>query len=220
MIGGGPSLDTVMSALARDRPVFHSEADFQHAFARVLWDLAPNVQSRLEVRQAPSDDAQRERREYVDLVCRSPLGTTAIEFKYFTRAWTGNAGDPPERFDLRAHGAEDLARLHFVSDIVRLERFCPALDANGIAVLLTNEPRLWEAQTGGARPPTDLDFRLHGRRVLSGTLRWAEGAFPANARTLRGNYELSWRDYSRVGDGRATFRWLAVEVGGAATRVT
>ena len=44
-----------MAELARVRPVFHSEADPQHAFARVLWELAPEVECRLEARQTLSD---------------------------------------------------------------------------------------------------------------------------------------------------------------------
>ncbi|WP_151479414.1 hypothetical protein [Streptomyces albicerus] len=40
-IAGRTSLRDVMARLRGDRPVFHSEADLQHGFARVLWELAP-----------------------------------------------------------------------------------------------------------------------------------------------------------------------------------
>jgi hypothetical protein len=55
LIAGEVSLPEVMARLQQDRPVFHSEADLQHSFARVLWELAPKIQSRLEVRQNAPD---------------------------------------------------------------------------------------------------------------------------------------------------------------------
>lgn len=77
-----------------------------------------------------------------------------------------------EAFDLRAHAATDLLRLHFVHDIVRLERFGSA--GSGLAVLLTNESGLW---TQSARKSRDRDFHLHEGRQLSGALLWAEGTY-------------------------------------------
>ncbi|MFC4035890.1 hypothetical protein ACFO3J_31135 [Streptomyces polygonati] len=70
-----------MAQLRQDRPVFHSEADLQHSFARVLWELAPKIQSRLEVRQNAPDARGA---EYLDLLCVGPSACTAIEFKYRT----------------------------------------------------------------------------------------------------------------------------------------
>ncbi len=60
LIAGGVPLAEVMAALAGARPVFHSEADLQHAFARVLWERAPWVECRLEVRQTGSDDLEQQ----------------------------------------------------------------------------------------------------------------------------------------------------------------
>lgn len=91
LIAGEVSLPEVMARLQQDRPVFHSERDLQHSFARVLWELAPKIQSRLEVRQNARDAVGA---EYLDLLCIGPLGRTAIEFKYFTTQWTGTAGQP------------------------------------------------------------------------------------------------------------------------------
>lgn len=117
----------VMAELADVRPVFHSEADFQFALARVIERLAPDVDVRLEVPFRTA--ATRGRSKYVDLVCRAPGVVTAVELKYFTRAWAGTDGISDELFELRNHAATDLARLYFVSDLVRLEDFC----ADGLA---------------------------------------------------------------------------------------
>ncbi|MET7752820.1 hypothetical protein [Micromonospora sp. NPDC005367] len=80
-IAGSVDVDAAMKGLREAQTVFHSEADFQHAYAWAVHRLDGAVQVRLEVRQ----DA----REYLDLLCFGPQGRTAIEFKYFTVRWEG-----------------------------------------------------------------------------------------------------------------------------------
>jgi hypothetical protein len=206
------SLGDVMAKLCRHRPVFHSEADLQHGFARVLWELAPDVQSRLEVPQRAADKT-----EYLDLLCLGSGSRTAIEFKYFTRGWTGTTGTPAEDYALKAHGATDLARLHFVRDIARLERFCRRHDQNGLALMLTNEASLWTPPGPGRRRTRDHDFRIHQGRELAGTLLWAEGTYEPNTCSLRGAYSLTWETYSEQVGAAGEFRYLAVSVGPSAT---
>ena len=76
--------------------MFHSEADFQHAFGQVLKDLDPGLKIRLELRQ--------ENAEYLDVLACGPSGLTAIEFKYVTASWTGDDAHAGETFRLRSHG--------------------------------------------------------------------------------------------------------------------
>lgn len=211
IIAGRVSLDDVMAGLSRHRPVLHSEADLQHSFARILWELAPDVHSRLEVPQRGPDKA-----EYLDLECLGPEGRTAIEFKYFTRGWTGRAGNPVEDYALKAHAATDLARLHFVRDMARLERFCRRSGRNGIALMLSNEPSLWTPPVPGRRRTRDHDFRIHHGRELAGTLLWAEGTYEPNTCTLRDTYPLTWETYSEQNGAGGDFRYLAVFVGPSA----
>ncbi|WP_234539528.1 hypothetical protein [Streptomyces shenzhenensis] len=210
-IAGRASLDDVIAELSRHRPVFHSEADLQHSFARVLWELAPDVHSRLEVPQRGPGKT-----EYLDLQCLGPEGRTAIEFKYFTRGWTGKAGTPVEDYALKAHGATDLARLHFVRDIARLERFCSRPDQNGLALMLSNETSLWAPPAPGRRRTRDHDFRIHHGRGLAGTLLWAEGTYEPNTCSLRGTYPLKWETYSEQSGAGGEFRYLAVFIGSSA----
>lgn len=207
LIAGEVPLSKIMAKLRQDRPVFHSERDLQHSFARVLWELAPTVQSRLEVRQNAPD---AEGAEYLDLLCIGPSARTAIEFKYRTATWTGTAGSHPEDYALRSHSATDLARLGFVTGITRLERFGDLPDQNGLALLVTNEAGLW-------MPPTqdntrDRDFRIHEGRTLTGPLLWGGGDYTDNTRTLRGTYPLNWQSYSLQDGPRGEFRFLAVSV--------
>jgi hypothetical protein len=207
LIAGEVSLPEVMARLQQDRPVFHSERDLQHSFARVLWEMAPKIQSRLEVRQNAPDAAGA---EYLDLLCIGPSARTAIEFKYFTTQWTGTAGQPPEEYALKSHAATDLARLGFVSDIARLERFGNRPDQNGLALLITNEAGLW---TPPKRDSTrDGDFRMHQGRTLTGQLLWGGGDYERNTRTLQGSYTLNWQPYSVQDGPSGEFRYLPVSV--------
>ncbi|MET7943052.1 hypothetical protein [Streptomyces sp. NPDC005302] len=207
MIAGRIPVGDVLAQLAQSRPVFHSEADLQHGFARALWHLAPEVNSRLEVPQRAEG-----RREYLDLLCTGPSARTAIEFKYFTRRWAGSAGTPAEDFDVKGHAAADLARLHFVRDLVRLERFCDRPDQNGLAVMLTNDASLWTPPGSGRGRTRDHEFRIHQGRELTGRLLWAEGAYEPNTCTLRGSYRLDWETYSELGGAGGEFRYLIVPV--------
>lgn len=205
-IGGVVPIGEVIRRLRRERPVFHSEADLQHAFARVLWQIAPDVRVRLEVRQAGP------RREHLDLLCIGASAHTAVEFKYFTRLWSGTAGTPPEPYALRAHAAADLARRNFVFDIARLESYCREPEENGVALIVTNAPALWTPPSPGARRTRDHEFRIHDGRTLTGTLLWAEGTYKPATRTLRGTYRLAWEPYSRLTGSGGEFRVLAVRV--------
>lgn len=206
-VGGRIALGDIIVQLARRRPIFHSEADLQHSFAQVLWELAPDVRSRLEVPQRGVG-----RQEYLDLLCMGPSARTAIEFKYFTRKWTGTVGTPAEDYALKGHAATDLARLHFVRDIARLERFCRRSDQNGLAIMLTNDAALWTPPALGRGQTRDRDFRIHQGRELVGTLLWAEGAYEPNTCTLRGAYILDWKPYSDLGGAGGEFRYVAVSV--------
>lgn len=192
-----------MRALACKRPVFHSEADFQFSFAQIVESMDPAIQCRLEL---PVANSRTARTEYLDLLCRGPEGHTPMEFKYFTRRWSGAVSD--EDFNLREHAAADLLRLGFVHDLVRLEGFVHGLP--GLAVLLTNDPGLWNESPRVAR---DEDFRLHEGRALEGTLLWAQGSYPPNTQVLRGSYNLEWKDYWTLDASLGgQLRYLGVEV--------
>lgn len=211
LIAGRVPLPAVMAHLARRRPVFHSEADFQFAFAQSVAALDNGIGVRLEVPRRASG------RTYVDLVCRGADEVTLIEFKYVTRAWAGSDGLTDEEFDLRGHEALDLARLHFIHDVTRLETWtAQQQNTNGVALLLTNDSRMWE------RPPSrrvtrDQEFRLDEGRKLSGALTWGslERPHAANNRDLRGAYVATWNEYSKreTGPG-STFRWLSWTITG------
>ena len=203
-------LADVLTELARTRPVFHSEADFQFAFGATLKALSPALHVRLEVPRRRRDTG---RSEYLDVLAFGAHGRTAIELKYPTAAWTGlvpvGEGEDDELFELRSHSATDLARHGFVHDVYRLEQ--TEIAVQGVAVILSNVAGLWSPNVG-SRPTRDHAFRIHEGRRLTGDLVWGSGDFRSNDRSLRGDYSINWHDYSRLGSGaNGLFRWAAVE---------
>lgn len=209
----GELVGRVVDALATTRPLFHSEADFQHAFAWEAHRQHPSAHVRLERRLSAESN------ERLDLQLTIGESRVAVELKYPVAKLDAELDGEP--FVLRAQGAEDRMRFSYVWDIVRLERLVSAgvVDA-GAAVILTNAPQLWRPRVpAGARgPAADTQFSFHEGVELAGRLGWVGAAtwwrntkppLP-EAVELFGRYPMQWRDYSTVtGTGRAEFRWAA-----------
>lgn len=210
LLAGRLDVLAVMKRLASQRPVFHSEADFQFAFAQTVVALDPSIRVRLEVPKRAAD-----RRTYVDLSCSVDAHTTLVEFKYVTRGWTGHDGITDETFTLRAHAALDLARLHFIHDITRLEGWVQTEPhTDGVAVMLTNDDGLWKTPPA---PPTtrDREYRIHEGLTITGDLTWGtpDKPYPRNNRSVRGAYLTRWIDYSHLDDSTGgCLRWLATSI--------
>ncbi len=91
--------EAVMARLASSRPVFHTEADFQHAFAWEGHQLYPDAQVRLERRLSVDTN------ERLDLLLCFQGIAVAVELKYpVAKLDAVLEGEP---FVLRAQGAED-----------------------------------------------------------------------------------------------------------------
>ena len=101
----------LMENLSEERPIFHSEADFQHALAWQLHKEMPNDEIRLEYK--PFQDE----RMYLDIWIRSQAVGVVIELKYLTKDLKLEWDD--ESFALRDHSAQDHGRYDFPNDIQR-----------------------------------------------------------------------------------------------------
>lgn len=213
LIAGSVKLDALLDQLQANRPVFHSEADFQQALAWEAKHLDPLLKVRLETCPEPG--------VYLDLLFSRPtLGRqTFVELKYLCAAWTGEFD--AEHYALKDQSAQDIRAYDVVKDIARLEGFVSGRpDSNGILICLSNDPAYWLPVKHNR--PTNADaFRLREGTVLSGIRRWGPltGAGTRKNReaalALRGEYPLRWRDYSQLEGGRGRFRALVVEVAGA-----
>lgn len=85
------AIEETMAVLARARPVFHSEADFQHAFAWQLHSAYPAARIRLETRPRPG--------VRLDVMALINGQRVAVELKYLLRDLAATAED--ELFELR-----------------------------------------------------------------------------------------------------------------------
>ena len=207
-------MNAMLKALAARRPVFHSEADFQHELA---WEIRSQGHPiRLE---APLPGSGKRHR--LDILV--PLGgrAVAIELKYKTREFRGSVRG--EDFDLLSHSAPDIGRYDFLKDIELLERSVLAgADITAYSVLLTNDPAYWTRPRKSR--PLDADFRIHDGAVIGGVLRWASGASDGTKRgredaiRVRGPYALQWARYSPPPElereNFGVFRYLLVSVTG------
>ena len=202
----------LMQELSKSRPIFHSEADFQHALAWQIHEAIPDSQIRLEYPFRHDDSTM-----YMDIWL--PSERIAIELKYFTKQLElSRCG---ESFELREHSARDLARRYFLSDVQRLEQAvtdwkrCQA----AFSILLTNDSLLWDPKRLTGRITNDYNFRLHeGKPPIGGELKWLRKGKECTeldqyAVCLSGTYNLQWKDYfSHATTAQGRFRYLAFEV--------
>ena len=156
-----------MNLLADDRPIFHAEADFQHALAWQIREEFPSIDIRLEV-DVSSDDAKR---HYLDIWL--PSQGVAIELKYATRNLELEVRG--ELFKLRNQMAQPVKRYHAVKDFERIEwavgNLVRCREAH--AIFLTNDPRYWGPPGPRWKESVDASFRLHDGQELSGELSWS-----------------------------------------------
>lgn len=204
-------LRATLAMLAEQRPVFHSEADFQHSLAWSVRERHPGIDVRLEY-PTPWD----ERRGAIDIRLRAADGAAAIELKYWTRAAELTAGG--ERFDLKDQGKQPPGRYDFWKDVARTERLVGDEHADGgYVIALTNERGYWNKGRAGT---IDAAFRMHDGREVRGTLAWSGSPSPGTTDgresplDLRGEYVVRWRNYSRPAPGNGgEFRYLLLDVG-------
>lgn len=204
-------LADILVQLAKRRPCFHAEADFQHALAWQIQQLFPDANIRLEV-----PIMGHTKLLHVDIWIIFPAHIWALELKYKTRALEAVAAH--ESYHLLNQGAQDIGRYDFVKDVYRLEQLAATYPTlRGYAILLSNDSNYW---TPSLRQATiDTDFRLGDGRILSGTMAWQAQAGKGTTRgresplTLYGHYPIMWQTYSILdGTGPTHFRYTLVEV--------
>ena len=203
-----------MVRLAARRPLFHSEADFQHELA---WELRSAGAADVRVERpvtVEGPDGSGSRRLNLDLLIKLAGKRVAIELKYWTRRLRLSHGG--EDFNLADQGAQDQKRFDFWADVSRLEALVAqgVVDA-GFAIALSNDTGYWKQGRTGT---TDEGFRLHHGRAVEGTLAWAENTsagtkgLRSDSLALRGRYSVLWQPYSTPAN--CELRFLQVEASG------
>ncbi len=197
----------IMKKLSKERPVFHSEADFQHALAWKIHEECPEYNIRLEKREILND-----KEIYFDIFVFKDNEMIPIELKYKTKELELILDN--EEYHLKTHFAYPLSRYDFVKDISRLEEF-----GGGFAIFLTNDKLYWER---GNEETIDEEFKFCKNNKLEGTLHWSSKAGQGtiegkNTITLLNSYIFHWKDYSEIQDYSSNnintqFRYLLVEI--------
>jgi hypothetical protein len=202
-------IEPLMSRLSQRRPIFHSEADFQHEVAIELRAMDPDLELRLEYPFGLGSRAS------LDILLRKDRKLAGLELKYLCRS--ADVTITGEQFQLRHQAAHDIRRHDVCKDVVRMEEFCVRFSATAGVLILTNDPAYWAPRR---RADTfDAEFNLADLRVLSGTLSWAPGTGTGTAKgretplVLSGSYSLAWRDYADVGAVGGRLRYLYIPVG-------
>lgn len=153
-----------MTALARRRPLFHSEADFQLALAWELQTAHSQAQLRLEQR------VMRDPPVALDILMRLDDRRYAFELKYLKRRLEIVVDGEPYKL---ATGAPDVEHYDILKDISRLERLTSSDIADaGCALVLTNVDDFWKPRGAGARTTGFDQFRLNDGRKVEGQLEW------------------------------------------------
>ncbi len=206
-------IEKILKHLVKKRPVFHAEADFQHALAWEIQTHYPSAKIRLEIH--PNRVGKR---EYLDILVVNRNKIYAIELKYKTR--NINMTHDGEKFYLLNQGAKDTGRYDFIKDIVRLKGFVSCTkNAVGYAILLTNDYHYWQSAIHS--DTVDANFRIgEDRKKLTGQLKWSK---KTSAGTIKGrenlldlgkySYPINWQNYSNFPTkGPNQFRYLLIKV--------
>ena len=221
----------VLDGLAKRRPLFWSEADFQFEFA---WELHTKLggeakiylERRYEIDRASSDNANEKSDQsttnksldklYVDIWVEYDNKTYPIELKYTTKRC--KIYDPENPVETKEQSARDLGCYRFLWDIKRLEEIKTSLRNKGVkgyAIMLTSDAGYYNK----SEQPTLFDnFRLtEGRTIPPDTsdrkFKWILNKIAAEkikshwttnwpAFTLTGEYKLQWQDYKSMGSTR------------------
>ena len=200
-------ISDTLSLLSTSRPLFHSEADFQHALAWEIQRQLPEAKVRLEF-----PVRAQARSIHLDILVVLNGRTLVIELKYATSKLTTVVDG--EEFSLKERNARDLCRYDFIKDIKRLEQVVESrANCIGYAILLTNDGAYWRSPKN--HQTVDVDFQLHQGRILHGELKWKTNAGQGTIKgretslALRGTYALNWIDYSQ---STMPFKYVPIEV--------
>jgi len=147
------NLSPVLESLAKRRPIFHSEADFQFALAWEIQGFYPDAELRLEY---PITTKTKER---IDILVRYSGCNFPIELKYATKGLGVSLNH--EVYNLKSHDAGEITSYDFLKDICRLEQFANTLDdyKAGFAIWITNDPYHWKVPL--RENTASLEFRTY-----------------------------------------------------------
>jgi hypothetical protein len=189
-------INSILAELSVLRPIYHSEADFQHALAWQIQKEYSNCVIRLERPFKGTSNAI-----HLDIHIRLEDVNIFLELKYKTRCVeTTYQG---EDYNLKSHSAQDTGRYDFIKDIWRIEELTQSTNNSmGYAIFLTNDSSYWNSST--QEQLIDANFRIAEGRQLKGILEWDNKASQGTKKNrnapieLKGVYTIEWKPYSMI----------------------
>lgn len=203
------TIKQILGDLSKKRPIFHSEADFQHALAWEIHQKLNKIDIRLEKRFMVNTLDEI----YVDIYLKLKNVSIVIETKYTTKKLEIELNG--EEFVLKDHRGLTERRKDFLYDIYRLEKLKNEKKiTKGYAIFLTNNPSYW---TQPQKDTNDKSFRIHeGQKIQKGqsyTYSKSTGKNKVNITLkLEKEYSFKWTPYSSSKDNNYEFKYLLVEV--------
>jgi hypothetical protein len=208
-------IHSVLKTLALRRPVFHSEADFQHELALELSNL--DYQLRLEVPKSVIINRTQVKVE-IDIIATKNGLRTALELKYVKSATKIRFDD--EIFDLKNTWGTNLSRFDCLSDARRIDSIILAGHANnGFAIFLTNTSEAWEYDTStgsnlaknfsiheGRRLEQGLDYIWYPEKPSQGSVS-SKRLPPYSPIRFQRDRIIAWHDYSDLDGASQTFKY-------------
>jgi hypothetical protein len=164
-------LHQLLSQLGKRRPVFHSEADFQHELAQEL--ATGGFSSRIEKPLHIKINGVTVKAEVDLLILKGDNNEqTAIELKYVTGAL--EVRHTEESFNLCNNWGTNLSRFDCLADLQRVRAMIESGHATkGYTIFLTNVEEAWNRDVT-SRNLMGMQFSIHeGRHLTHGTtLDW------------------------------------------------
>jgi hypothetical protein len=196
-------INYVMTRLAKRRPAFCSGADFQHelAYEIRLGDSSLNVRLEWPV-VTPSRGA-------IDIIILGKY-RFALELKFLCKRFVTKLDG--EEIALKHQGAYDIRRYDVCKDVKRMEDYAERTGYGAAVLVLSNDPAYWQERC--RHGTADSAFDISHLRQLAGALRWGSTAGSGTTKgreailDIKGNYELAWREYSKIGGNGGDFRYL------------
>ena len=205
------NFERLMQNLSDKRPIFHAEADFQHALAWEIQKHYPESDVRLETKVFGKNT-----KIYLDILVTYQGKRYAIELKYKTRGLDCVVNG--EEFYLNNQGAQDIGRYDVLKDLYRLEQMVDTgVVDEGVLIFLTNDSTYYSPPYGNQT--VNQAFRIHEGRMINGELKWADNTGQGTMRgreepiSLFGSYSMRWRQYSQVETSKkGAFQYLLLNV--------
>ena len=203
----------LLKDLAKKRPLFHNERDFQFEIAQLIKEKY-DCDIRLEYYYGNDTNAKR---CYIDLVAMHNNYKIAFELKYRTQKFEGTVKD--EKFDLKEQGARDLGCIYIHTDLHRLEDLVNKKEFDkGYVIFLTNDEKFRDNpfKKGSMSEQFSLseyEYKNNKKEKKEKNVITGEVAFNHNGKdhndtsvkncdesyTFNGYYPIVWNDYSTYG---------------------